>query len=74
MHDHSWYFTDAPGRWTASCACGLAVEVATPAPGRSTWHWTLDGRVPPSDATLAGIGSVTRARRQFLAARAPSRN
>ena len=71
MHDHSWYFTDAPGRWTASCSCGLAVEVIMQAPGQSTWRWTLAGQIPPTAVMLAGIGSVGGARRELVAARAP---
>ena len=80
MHEHSWYFTDAPGRWTASCACGLAVEVTTKGPGQSTWEWNGrpsgvgDGDVPPADVMLDGIRSVTQARRELLATRAPGRN
>ena len=51
MHEHSWYFTMQPARWTATCGCGLAVTVETPMPGRSTWKWTLHGDLPPSDTT-----------------------
>jgi len=69
MHDHSWYFTLAPARWTASCACGLAVTVEEPAPGRQVWAWTLHGDVPPADLMLVGVGSVTRARRELLGTR-----
>ncbi len=68
MHKHSWYFfTLAPGRWTAACACGLAVTVEESAPGKSTWAWTLHGDVPPADVMLAGISSVQRVRRELLA-------
>jgi hypothetical protein len=74
MHEHSWYFADRPGRWTASCACGLAVEVTSVAPGQSTWRWTQDGELPPSGVMLAGVGSVTRARHELQATRAPGRN
>ena len=74
MHEHSWYFTMQPARWTASCACGLAVEVKTPAPGQSLWEWTQDGRMPRSDVMLDGIGSVIGARRELLASRMPGRN
>lgn len=74
MHEYSWYFTDAPARWSAACACGLAVEVVMSAPGRSRWHWTQDGEIPPADVMLAGISSVTRARGELLAARAPGQN
>lgn len=74
MHAHSWYFTLAPGRWSASCACGLAVVVEEPMPGRSTWAWTLHGDVPPADVMLAGISSVQRARRELLAGMAAGRN
>ncbi len=74
MHEHSWYFTLAPGRWTASCGCGLAVTVVESAPGRSTWAWTLHGEVPPADLMLDGISSVTRARRELLAGMASEAN
>ncbi|HEY8746020.1 MAG TPA: hypothetical protein VIU62_23265 [Chloroflexota bacterium] len=74
MHEHSWYFTMQPARWTASCACGLVVAVTTKGPGQSTWEWALDGDVPPADVMLDGIGSVTRARRELLASRTPGRN
>ncbi len=74
MHEHSWYFTLAPGRWSAACACGLTVTVEEPAPGKSMWEWTLHGAVPPADLMLAGVGSVTRARRELLAGRASEVN
>jgi hypothetical protein len=74
MHDHAWHFTDAPGRWAASCACGLAVEVTMPAPGRSTWEWTLHGEIPPADAMLEGLRSVLVARREERAAGQPGPN
>ncbi|HEY8744179.1 MAG TPA: hypothetical protein VIU62_13825 [Chloroflexota bacterium] len=66
MHDHSWYFTFAPGRWTAFCACGLAVAVEEPAPGKQSWEWTLHGTSPAADVMLGAIGSVTRARSALL--------
>jgi hypothetical protein len=74
LHEHSWYFTDAPARWTASCGCGLAVEVTTKALGESTWEWTLDGDAPPADVMLDAIGSMTRVRRELLATWQPGRN
>lgn len=74
MHEHSWYFTFAPARWTASCACGLAVTVEEPEPGKSTWAWTLHGGVPPVDVMLDAIGSVTRVRRELLAGLSSSGN
>jgi hypothetical protein len=74
MHEHSWYSIFAPARWAATCACGLAVEVTSPAPDRSTWRWTLHGEAPPAGMILAGIGSVTRARRELLAGMAVGRN
>ncbi len=74
MHEHSWYLTLAPARWTATCACGLAVTVEEPEPGRVTWEWTLRGAIPPADVMLEGVGSVTRARRELLAGIAVGRN
>ena len=74
MHEHSWYFADAPGRWSATCACGLAVTVTSAAPGQSWWAWTLEGRKPPANMMLDGLASVNRARRVLLATRAPGRN
>ena len=74
MHEHSWYFILAPARWTASCACSLAVLVTSTAPGQQRWHWALDGATPPSDVMLSGIASVTQARGELLATRAPGRN
>lgn len=67
MHEHSWSFTEAPARWSVSCACGLAVEVAHGRPA------AVDA-ILPTDVMLAGIGSVTRARGELLAARRPGRN
>ncbi len=74
MHEHSWYFTLAPARWSASCACGVAVNVDIPVPGRSLWRWTLHGHVAPVKRMLDGIGSVQQARRQLLAGMAAGRN
>ena len=74
MHEHSWYFTLQPARWTATCGCDLAVTFETPMPGRSTWAWRLDVETPPADVMLVGIGSVTRARPALLAARLPERS
>jgi hypothetical protein len=59
----------APARWSASCACGLAVVVVESAPGRSSWERTLRGEVPPPDLMLEGVGSVTCARREQLTTR-----
>lgn len=74
MHEHSCYFTDAPGRWVATCACGLAVEMTAPSPDRSTWRWTLHGELPPVGMMLGGIGSVIRARREMLVGLTPGGN
>ena len=74
MHEHSWYFTDSPGRWTATCGCGLAVLVTSAAPGQQRWRWTQEGEIPPTDVMLAGVSSVTQARRELLATRAPGKN
>ena len=66
-HEHSWYFTFGPGRWSATCgACGLAVAVEERGEGRSGWEWTQDGAPAPPDVRLAAIGSVQRARRALL--------
>jgi hypothetical protein len=67
MHEHTWYLTLGPGRWTAACACGLAVAVEEPAPGRSRWAWTRHGETPPAAVLLEAIESVTSARRALLA-------
>ncbi len=74
MHEHSWYFTLAPGRWSASCACGLAVTVEEHDAGWQRWEWRLHGEVPPPALVLAGIGSVQQARRELLASRASAAN
>ena len=74
-HVHAWYFTLAPGRWSATCACGLAVEVEEPDVGSSTWFWTLQsGQIPGVDVLLAGIGSVIQSRQVLLLAKAPMKN
>ncbi len=67
MHEHSWYFTLAPARWTATCGCGLAVTVEEHDVGRQRWEWRLHGEVPPAALLLEGIGSVQQARRELLA-------
>lgn len=74
MRDHTWYFTLAPGRWSASCGCGLTVHLDIPVPSRSLWRWTLDGHVSPVERMLDGVGSVTRALRELLAGMAVGRN
>ncbi|HEY8744133.1 MAG TPA: hypothetical protein VIU62_13595 [Chloroflexota bacterium] len=74
MHEHSWYFTFAPARWTATCPCGLAVTVEERAPGKQSWEWTLNGAPPPAAVMLDGLASVTRARGELLATRAPGWN
>ena len=74
MHEHSWYFTQRPGRWTAACACGLAGTVDEPAPGRSTWEWTLHSETPPAELMLNAIGSVQQARRALLVSSLPGPN
>lgn len=75
MHEHSWYFVFAPARWGASCACGLSVEVELSVPGHPMWRWEFGGEAPPPAARMVGAAdSVTRARRELLAARALGRN
>jgi hypothetical protein len=74
MHEHSWYFTFAPARWTASCGCGLALVVEEREAGGQSWTWTLHGGMPPASMMVAAVGSVTRARRALLAAPGPAGN
>lgn len=73
-HDHSWYFTFGPGRWTATCGCGLAVTVEEREAGRQVREWTWHGEAPAADVMLSGVGSVTRARRKLLASMVPGGN
>jgi hypothetical protein len=62
-HVHQWRFVDAPGRWTATCACGLAVTVEAAEPGRGIWTWRLGGGPPSAEALLESVTSVVKARR-----------
>ncbi len=68
-HAHTWAFTFTAAGWSAACACGLAVAVEEQPAGRTLWEWNLHGAPPPAELMLAGVGSVTRAHRDVLAAR-----
>jgi hypothetical protein len=74
MHEHSWYFTLAPGRWTATCACGLAVVVQEPRPGCYSWDWQLDGAPAPGTVMVAAVASLLEARHTLLTTLLPGRN
>jgi hypothetical protein len=65
-HEHAWYFTFAPGHWTATCGGGLEVTVEEPEPGQEVWRWRLHGGVPPVAMLLDAVTSVVRARRERL--------
>lgn len=61
-HVHEWRFVDAPGRWTATCWCGLVVTVQAFGPDGGLWTWRLDDRPPSGDLLLESVTSVVRAR------------